>query len=151
MAIPFSGGTSRPGFGGGGIFNEPDADLLAPEEEGVALGGAAGGGGILGPKAGLREATGGQGSCCWPETSRMLSSRLRLLRRLAGCAVDSSCSSSPSDSSSTLIGSGCVKAGMGRFRTRISFRIRILMPWSAREHDSGVDSSIPGNFFAVYT
>ena len=27
-----------------------------------------------------------------------------------------------------------------RLRTRISLRIRILMPWSAREQDRGVDS-----------
>lgn len=40
---------------------------------------------------------------------------------------------------------------MGRFLTRISFLMRILMPWSANEHDNGVDSSIPGNFLAVYT
>lgn len=31
-------------------------------------------------------------------------------------------------------------AAMGRLRTRMSFRIRILMPWSAREQESGVDS-----------
>ena len=36
---------------------------------------------------------------------------------------------------------------IGRLRTRISFRIRILIPWSAREHDSGVDSDNP----AMYT
>jgi hypothetical protein len=29
---------------------------------------------------------------------------------------------------------------MGRFLTRISFLMRILMPWSAREHERGVDS-----------
>ncbi|ELU38727.1 hypothetical protein AG1IA_07244 [Rhizoctonia solani AG-1 IA] len=28
----------------------------------------------------------------------------------------------------------------GRFRTRMSLRIRILIPWSANEHDSDVDS-----------
>lgn len=29
---------------------------------------------------------------------------------------------------------------MGRLRTRMSFRMRILIPWSAREHERGVDS-----------
>ena len=31
-------------------------------------------------------------------------------------------------------------AAMGRLRTRMSLRIRILMPWSAREQERGVDS-----------
>ena len=35
---------------------------------------------------------------------------------------------------------GLDKAGIGLLRTRISFRMRILIPWSAREHDKGVDS-----------
>lgn len=39
-------------------------------------------------------------------------------------------------------GSGGSIAGFGRLRTRMSFRIRILMPWSAREQESGVDSTI---------
>lgn len=40
-------------------------------------------------------------------------------------------------------GMGCGGSSIcaGRFRTLISFRIRILMPWSASEHDSGVDSN----------
>lgn len=146
MAIPFGGGTSWPGLGGGGIlpFPDPDAPLVADDVEGVTLGGAAGGGGMLGPSAGLMEATGGQGNCCWcavPERSRVLSSLLRLCLLVDGPAESSFSSFSPSDSSpSTFIGRGWLNAGIGRFRTRMSLRIRILIPWSASEHDRGVDS-----------
>lgn len=47
--------------------------------------------------------------------------------------------SSPSDMDSWL-GRGCSSAWMGLFRTRMSLRMRILMPWSAREQERGVDS-----------
>ena len=38
-------------------------------------------------------------------------------------------------------GTGASMDGTGRLRTRISLRMRILMPWSASEHESGVDSA----------
>lgn len=47
----------------------------------------------------------------------------------------------PSSSSSPPAGIGWGGSiGTGRLRTRMSFRMRILMPWSAREQESGVDS-----------
>lgn len=56
--MPFAGGISFPGFGGGGITTPDD------EAEGSELGGAAGGGGMVGPRAGLIDAAGGHGRCC---------------------------------------------------------------------------------------
>ena len=38
------------------------------------------------------------------------------------------------------MGWGGSKTGIGRLRTRLSLRIRVLMPWSASEHERGVDS-----------
>lgn len=40
---------------------------------------------------------------------------------------------------------GGANAAMGRFRTRMSFLMRILIPWSAREHERGVDSGGQGH------
>ena len=66
---------------------------------------------------------------------------------------DCECTSSSDWSCSDLRGSlvlggvpsgGGASAARGRFRTRISFLIRILMPWSAREQERGVDSGQRG-------
>jgi hypothetical protein len=35
------------------------------------------------------------------------------------------------------------------FEFRESFRIRIFMPWSAKNLETGVDSDMPGNVFAL--
>jgi hypothetical protein len=125
------------------------------------------------------ELTGGHGCCCCgtdsspgagptPETAQpVVSMPSSILIRLDG--LPGSSSSPSSSESSSLFVMGLHKAGIGLLRARISFRMRILTPWSVREHDKGVDSlfkkevnekkrerdginslpSMPGNFFTV--
>ncbi len=153
---------------------------------------------MLGPRLGFADATGGQGpggadggccccccgggTCCGtgarpgagptpgvgPPRSTVSSIRARFesRRRVVGRRCDVASSSSSSEPS-TDIAMGAASRGL---RTRMSLRMRILIPWSASEHESGVDSawyqdqrwmtavakrnaipSMPGNFFAVYT
>ena len=56
---------------------------------------------------------------------------------------DPDCGETGPSGTGTCIGNG-VGTSMfccGRLRTRMSLRMRILMPWSASEHESGVDSA----------
>jgi hypothetical protein len=43
------------------------------------------------------------------------------------------------------------KEFMGNIFILCSFRILILTPWSEKERERNVESSIPGNCFALYT
>ena len=98
----------------------------------------------MGPRFGSIAGTGGH--CCGvlrrfpsapPDDSAASSVRVLFVLWASRSSRSSSSRSSEGPSRGCIKGS---RAWIGRFLTRISLRIRILIPWSASEHDNGVDS-----------
>ena len=107
---------------------------------------------MMGPRLGSLDVAGGQACDCWgvPRASVLSASFdgpawSSVRKRLAGgifpsWSVSWSSSSRPSEGPPRGCSMGS-RAGIGRFLILISLRMRILMPWSAREHDRAVDST----------
>src|SRR6266478_400208 len=109
---------------------------------------------MTGPRIGSLDIAGGQACDCWG-VPRELDSVFSASfdgpawssgrKRLAGgifpsWSVSLASSSWPSEGPPRGCGMGS-RAGIGRFLILMSLRMRILMPWSAREHDRAVDST----------